>query len=64
MWGDLSVSAIRDPNGKHIATLGVLADITERKRTEEALRESERRFREFVEMFLWLKSIFESINGT
>ncbi len=49
MWGDLSVSAIRNANGEHIASLGVIADITDRKRTEEALRESERRFREFAE---------------
>ncbi len=49
MWGDLSVSAIRDLDGKHIATIGVVADITDRKRTEEALRESESRFREFAE---------------
>ncbi len=40
MWGDLSVSAIRDGNGEHIATLGVFADITDRKEAEEALKAS------------------------
>ena len=39
MWGDLSVSAIRNGNGKHIATLGVIADITDRKETEKKLME-------------------------
>ena len=34
-WADLSVSAIRDPNGKHIATIGVITDITDRKRSDE-----------------------------
>ena len=36
MWGDLSVSAIRNGNGEHIATLAVIADITDRKKAEEA----------------------------
>ena len=39
MWGDLSVSAIRNGNGEHIATLGVIADITDRKEAEEKLME-------------------------
>jgi PAS domain S-box-containing protein len=39
MWGDLSVSAIRNGNGEHIATLGVVADITDRKEAEEKLRQ-------------------------
>jgi len=38
--GDLSVSAIRNGNGEHIATLAVIADITDRKEAEEALKSS------------------------
>ncbi len=39
MWGDLSVSAIRNPKGDHIATIGVIADITYRKEAEEKLQQ-------------------------
>jgi len=45
IWGDLSVSPIRDGEGKFGAAVGVIADISERKRTEEALRKSEQRYR-------------------
>ncbi|MGO9569884.1 MAG: PAS domain S-box protein [Desulfomonilaceae bacterium] len=45
IWADLSVSPIRDGGGKPREAVGVIADITERKRTEEALRESEQRYR-------------------
>jgi PAS domain S-box-containing protein len=37
---------LKDENGKVIGALSSASDITERKQTEEALRESERKFRE------------------
>jgi len=43
--GILDASLVRDSDGKPIYFLGSVADITERKRNEEALRESEERFR-------------------
>ena len=43
IWGDLSVSTIRDSDGKLKAAVGVIADITEAKKAEEALRVGEER---------------------
>jgi two-component system, cell cycle sensor histidine kinase and response regulator CckA len=41
IWADVTVSCVRGPGGAHIATIGVIADITGRKRAEEALLASE-----------------------
>ena len=46
---DVSVSLMRDSGGKLIGFRGICRDITERKRGEEALRESEERFRQLAE---------------
>jgi diguanylate cyclase (GGDEF)-like protein/PAS domain S-box-containing protein len=40
-WADLSVSAVYDDDGQIAYLIGIVADITERKQAEEALRESE-----------------------
>jgi len=42
----LSASVVRDANGKIVGGMGISRDITERKRAEESLRESNRRLEE------------------
>ncbi len=48
-WGALSARPIYDTHGEIESVVGFVADITQRKQAEEALRESERRFRDILE---------------
>jgi len=52
MWADVVGSVIRDPRGRASYLVGQVQDISERKRTEEALRKSELKFRTLVEQSL------------
>lgn len=45
MWARRTMSTACDPAGKPIYVISIVEDITERKRTEAALRDSEERFR-------------------
>jgi PAS domain S-box-containing protein len=49
IWLETIKSPIFDESGKVLGTVGIARDITKRKQTQEALRESEKRFRAVVE---------------
>ncbi|VVB64892.1 Methyl sulfide methyltransferase-associated sensor [uncultured archaeon] len=44
LWAISSAAPLRDKEGKFVGSLGMLTDITERKRAEEALLENEERY--------------------
>jgi PAS domain S-box-containing protein len=47
---DLSLSVLKGPDGNVIGSIGIIADITERKKAEEELRASENRYRSTLEL--------------
>lgn len=47
-WGSYSGSALRDADGKVVAAMITMRDVTRQRRAEAALRESEERFRRAV----------------
>jgi PAS domain S-box-containing protein len=48
-WVNVNASVVRDPEGNLVLTRSTLFDITARKRIEEALRQSEQKFRSVSE---------------
>lgn len=48
-WGRLTVSLVRDPEGKPQFVIGMVEDITERKNAEEKMQRSEEKYRTLIE---------------
>jgi PAS domain S-box-containing protein len=49
IWGQLTVSAVRDAKGALLFLLGMMEDITERKHAETELQSSEQRYRSILQ---------------
>jgi PAS domain S-box-containing protein/putative nucleotidyltransferase with HDIG domain len=49
VWVDISVTLVRDAEGQPAEVFGVIRDVTQRKKAEEALRTSEEYFRTLIE---------------
>jgi PAS domain S-box-containing protein len=49
IWTESAITKIRDQDGKVVSFMGVTRDISERRRIEHALRESEEKYRRLIE---------------
>jgi PAS domain S-box-containing protein len=59
LWAKTSVSLVRDDKGHPAHLIALVEDISERKKTEQALIESEERFRRMADsapLFIWISN--------
>ncbi|QQP92907.1 PAS domain S-box protein (plasmid) [Skermanella sp. TT6] len=64
VWANNSVSAIRDDAGRLTSVIAVSIDLTDRRRAEAALRESEARFRHMADSapaLIWMTDVEGSL---
>ena len=63
LWAACNASPLFDENGKHVANIAMFSDITERKKTDEALRKSEEEysslFTNMIDGFAYCQMIFD-----
>jgi PAS domain S-box-containing protein len=60
LWGIVSTNPLVDTEGRFIGSLGMITDITERKRADRKLRENEERFRQLadhIDEIFWIWEI-------
>jgi PAS domain S-box-containing protein len=62
-WTEAKVSFLRDQSGNPIGIIGVTRDISERRKAEEALQQSEERYRSLVENTIYGFFIHEIPSG-
>jgi PAS domain S-box-containing protein len=62
-WNEFNIVPVADKNGLYTHWISIQRDVTERKLAEQALRQSEERFRSLIENALDIVKIID-INGT
>jgi len=62
-WASVVIDAIHDDDGNHIGFAKITRDITEKRRAEEALRQSEREFRLLVSSVVDYAIFMLDLNG-
>ena len=58
-WFELSIAAKGDPKAQDCRLIVLIHDITKQKQTEEALRESERKYRDLIENSIDIHYLFD-----
>jgi PAS domain S-box-containing protein len=61
LWAHVTVSSVRNSDGQHINSIGTVEDISEKKRSLDALRESELKFRLLFENITEGVALFELV---